>query len=374
MAATDLLVEVGDPGSATTLSSPGYTSGSSTSINVASTSNWPSTGKAVVFAIDEAEVVDGEEVQVAGTYNEYEGTVASATSVSNVAWQRGSGDRNYSAGSLTRVYIPVSAERENRLVEWGSAEHSEADGTHSDITADSVTLNASGNIDVPSGASIRDGNDNELVTFSQTASAVNEITVKNAATGSGPEIQATGSDTNINIELVPKGTGAITNGTQKIDWWQELGRTTLGSAGDTISVTSLPARKYLLVKVLLLDTGGTVGPGFQFNGDTGSNYARRASADGGAEATQTSQTSSNVGFNSASLSFTEVEIINVATSAKFITGHAAYGNNAASTAPARIEFAGKWANTSDQITRIDVVNLGTGDFAIGSEVVVLGHD
>lgn len=137
MAATDLLVEVGDPGSATTLDS-NYTINDST-VTVVSTTNWPATGKAVIFAIDEAEVINGEESQIAGTYNEFEGTVASATSISNVNWQRGSGDRNYTAGSLTRVYIPVSAERENRIVEWGEAEHNKADGTHTDITADSVT-------------------------------------------------------------------------------------------------------------------------------------------------------------------------------------------------------------------------------------------
>jgi hypothetical protein len=138
MSAQDLLVEVGNPGTATTLSAPGYTAGDTT-INVAATTNWPTTGKAVIFAIDEAAVVDGVEVQVAGTYNEFEGTTASATSVSNVDQKRGVGDRNYAAGSLTRVYIPVSAERENRIVEWGETQHKQ-DGTHSDITADSVTV------------------------------------------------------------------------------------------------------------------------------------------------------------------------------------------------------------------------------------------
>lgn len=136
MAASDLLVEVGDPGSATTLAS-NYTAGD-TSVTVASTANWPTTGKAVVFAIDNAEVVNGVEKQIAGTYNEFEGTVASATSVTNVDWKRGAGDTNYDAGSLTRVYIPVSAERENRIVTWGTAEHNQ-DGTHSDVTATSVT-------------------------------------------------------------------------------------------------------------------------------------------------------------------------------------------------------------------------------------------
>jgi hypothetical protein len=37
----------------------------------------------------------------------------------------------------------------------------------------------------------------ELVKFAETASAVNEITVTNAATTDAPEISATGDDTDI---------------------------------------------------------------------------------------------------------------------------------------------------------------------------------
>lgn len=136
--ADNLLLKVGDPGSATTLDA-NYTAGDST-VTVVSTSNWTTTGEGVIFAMDTVTVVDGEEVQDAGSYNEFEGTVASASSITNVDWVRGSGDTNYSAGTTTRVYIPVSAERENRIVDWGSAEHSIVDGTHSDVTADSITV------------------------------------------------------------------------------------------------------------------------------------------------------------------------------------------------------------------------------------------
>jgi len=52
-----------------------------------------------------------------------------------------------------------------------------------------------------------DVNGNEIAKSSATASAVNEITFTNAATGNGPTISATGDDTNIDINLAPKGTG-----------------------------------------------------------------------------------------------------------------------------------------------------------------------
>lgn len=59
------------------------------------------------------------------------------------------------------------------------------------------------------GTSINDTNGNELVKVTTTASAVNELTLANAATGASPTISATGGDTNIDIILTPKGTGRV---------------------------------------------------------------------------------------------------------------------------------------------------------------------
>ena len=56
---------------------------------------------------------------------------------------------------------------------------------------------------------IDDNAGNEFVIFSKTTSAVNELTVANAATGNAPEISATGGDTNIDIKITPKGTGKV---------------------------------------------------------------------------------------------------------------------------------------------------------------------
>ncbi len=56
---------------------------------------------------------------------------------------------------------------------------------------------------------IADSNSNELIKFSLTASAVNEITIKNNATTYSPQIQASGGDTNIDLQLIAKGTGKV---------------------------------------------------------------------------------------------------------------------------------------------------------------------
>lgn len=49
----------------------------------------------------------------------------------------------------------------------------------------------------------------ELLKFSHVTSAVNELTITNAATANNPVISATGDDTNIGIKLNPKGTGSL---------------------------------------------------------------------------------------------------------------------------------------------------------------------
>jgi len=59
------------------------------------------------------------------------------------------------------------------------------------------------------GTSILDTNGAELFLLTATASAVNELTYANAATGNNPTFTASGGDTNIGITLTPKGTGEV---------------------------------------------------------------------------------------------------------------------------------------------------------------------
>jgi len=58
-------------------------------------------------------------------------------------------------------------------------------------------------------AQINDANGNEEIIFTATASAVNELTIANAATGNAPSITTTGGDTNIGLTIAPKGTGDV---------------------------------------------------------------------------------------------------------------------------------------------------------------------
>ena len=59
------------------------------------------------------------------------------------------------------------------------------------------------------GTSILDTNGNQLALLTATSSAVNEVTLANAATGNNPTLTASGDDTNIGLALKTKGSGVI---------------------------------------------------------------------------------------------------------------------------------------------------------------------
>ena len=60
------------------------------------------------------------------------------------------------------------------------------------------------------GTSILDTGGNELAKLTATGSAVNEFTIANAAASGSPTLSATGGDSNIDLDLLAKGTGHVT--------------------------------------------------------------------------------------------------------------------------------------------------------------------
>jgi hypothetical protein len=77
------------------------------------------------------------------------------------------------------------------------------------LTLNDTNLNSTVSIRIPTTKGIDDDSGNEFLKFTKTASAVNEFTIINSATGSAPEIQSTGDDTNIDLKITPKGSGKI---------------------------------------------------------------------------------------------------------------------------------------------------------------------
>ncbi len=59
------------------------------------------------------------------------------------------------------------------------------------------------------GTSLNDAAGNEFIKFTTTGSAVNELTIANGASTTGPTLSATGGGTDLNIIMTPKGTGSV---------------------------------------------------------------------------------------------------------------------------------------------------------------------
>ncbi len=163
--------------------------------------------------------------------------------------------------------------------------------------------------------------------------------------------------------------------THTTNFWEELVSVTTTGAG-TISSGTITAKKYLMYNIIGKKASGTGTEAgrFQFNGDTGSNYAQRNSING-TDYSYTGQSSMNIGGDgntAGEMVFLTGFIINNASTEKLLTGYSAFGNTAgAGQIGNRGEIANKWANTSDQIT--SVVCMGT-TFEAGAVMKVWGSD
>jgi len=85
---------------------------------------------------------------------------------------------------------------------------------------------------------INDANGNAELKFSAIASAVNQVTIENSATGNPVHISATGTDTNIGIHLAPKGTSGYVNVQGGLDDTKRLMFNPNGSTTNTRTMIS----------------------------------------------------------------------------------------------------------------------------------------
>ncbi len=159
-----------------------------------------------------------------------------------------------------------------------------------------------------------------------------------------------------------------------IGGWVELGRTILGSPSDTISVASLPDKKYYMVLKHIIPSGSNI-YGVTLNSDTGTNYAQRHSFDGAADNSEINSQRGDefaghiaIGNQALSVGY----IANLSNKEKLVINYCIASTAlGAATVPDRQETVWKWANTASPIDEISAVQGSTGDFGIGSEVVVL---
>ena len=93
-----------------------------------------------------------------------------------------------------------------------------AGGVGDDVTNPNI-VDATSALSLTSPSVITGINDvigNELVKVTATASAINELTIANAATGNGPIISTTGGDAAVDLNLNPKGAGVLKSGTAAV--------------------------------------------------------------------------------------------------------------------------------------------------------------
>jgi len=162
--------------------------------------------------------------------------------------------------------------------------------------------------------------------------------------------------------------------------WKELGRTKLTSTGDTCTVTGLANKDNLMILRHTLGGDTSVDSYLRVgNGsiDDGSNYAERKAYSGGSDTTNINYTKLESGnsFGAYTSNFAVTFVKNIATREKLFIDHYVYQRTAgAGNVPERSEAVGKWANTSNVIDQVQMINLGSGSFQTDTELVVLGCD
>ena len=157
--------------------------------------------------------------------------------------------------------------------------------------------------------------------------------------------------------------------------WSEIGRTTLGVAGDSITVPNLPTKEFYMFLVNIIDS-----PDIQLNirlgagsVDAGANYASRDSTGGAGDVQRATQNQILLSINSA-LSLEQFGfgyIQNLQGNEKLLSYSGMTNQDAVDANYFRSQVAGKWSNVNN-LTHLSLENLGTGTFPIGSELVVLG--
>jgi hypothetical protein len=154
-----------------------------------------STAASGFLSFNDADVANGEVITYIieeganreigyGTY-----TTSGTTLTRNVLKSTNSDAAISLSGAAT---VGITAARENFL-EW-----------FADIDANGFNLGMDDN------TGINDDSGNEVVRFRKTTSAVNYVEVLNTETTVGPAISSAGDDTNINLNLVAKGSGVVT--------------------------------------------------------------------------------------------------------------------------------------------------------------------
>jgi Fe-S cluster assembly iron-binding protein IscA len=174
----------------------------------------------VVIEADTANIADNTKLQIRNTSSNVSIHAIdpddATANVNLVLESQGTGGRVLIRDASGGSSVIIGDDDSSLTVSGGASSASDAgdivikggNGTGSNASGDAIIKGGTGG-SAEGKVKITDSSDNEIAIFERTASAVNEFTFTNNATGSNPSMAATGDDTNISIQLTPKGNGLV---------------------------------------------------------------------------------------------------------------------------------------------------------------------
>ena len=174
----------------------------------------------VVIEADTANIADNTKLQIRNTSSNVSIHAIdpddATANVNLVLESQGAGGRVLIRDASGGSSVIIGDDDSSLTVSGGASSSSDAgdivikggNGTGSNASGDAIIKGGTGG-NAEGKVKITDSTDNEIAIFERTASAVNEFTITNNATGSNPSIAATGDDTNISVALTPKGNGLV---------------------------------------------------------------------------------------------------------------------------------------------------------------------
>ena len=174
----------------------------------------------VVIEADTANIADNTKLQIRNTSSNVSIHAIdpddATANVNLVLESQGAGGRVLIRDASGGSSVIIGDDDSSLTVSGGASSSSDAgdivikggNGTGSNASGDAIIKGGTGG-NAEGKVKINDSTDNEIAIFERTASAVNEFTITNNATGSNPSLAATGDDTNISVALTPKGNGLV---------------------------------------------------------------------------------------------------------------------------------------------------------------------
>ena len=188
------------------------------------------------------------------------------------------------------------------------------------------------------------------------------------------EVNGSTGEFNAGCELIVLGYDP--DDTHTTNFWEQLADVTASGSSSNLSSGTITAKKYLWIQAYVEPASSTDFV-MTFNNDNATsngNYDIHVSDNGGTYGTSYGRDNINLKASMTTPTFINLFIVNNSTTKKLCIGNAVEQNTAgANSVPNRRESTGRWNNTSDQITEIDIDSSG-GNWGSNSFIRVWGAD